>query len=61
MKARKSVPMIPNIKSILFMSCVIAANIYVYDGLGFRSAHCPTLMNELGKQNLTATLNPKLA
>ncbi|MDR7211684.1 hypothetical protein J2W48_003641 [Flavobacterium piscis] len=27
----------------------ISHNVYVYAGLGFRSSHCPTLLNEIEK------------
>jgi hypothetical protein len=37
----------------------IAANVYVYDGLGFRSASCPTLLNEIKKTKLEIYTSPQ--
>ena len=45
----------------LFCGRRMAHNVYVYDGLGFRARHCPTLPNEIKKTKLQIYTSPKLA
>jgi hypothetical protein len=50
-----------NISSCTNLPAFVAANAYVYDGLGFEARHCPLLPNEIKKLSFKIYASPKLA